>query len=77
MFYIIRNQDCEFLLNKIDVLDKKLDELITRVAGYSSRINSLEAEVKQLKNFSLDEEKLIKLIQENSKVRETIKSIGG
>ena len=74
MSYNLNVQNYEVVMSKLVALEKKVEDLATRVAGYSERINAIEIEIKKPKPF--DEEGLIRLIQKNSKIRGIIFDIG-
>ena len=71
MSYNLQVQNYEITMKKVVAVETKLQDLETRLAGYSERLDALEKYPKPL-----DEEGLIRLIQENSKLREIIKNIG-
>lgn len=72
--YNLSVQNYETMMNKLVAVEKKVEDLTTRVAGYSERINAIEVEIKKPRPF--DEEGLIRLIKENSKIRGIIFAIG-
>ena len=74
MSYNLNVQNYEIVMNKLVALEKKVEDLRTRVAGYSERINAIGIEIKKPRPF--DEEGLIRLIQENSEIRGIIFDIG-
>jgi len=70
-FFMAHMEDSRVFGNNYEVLKKKLDDLETRVAGYSERINGLSAELKKAQESQI--ENLIKELSENGKLREAIK----
>ena len=72
MFYNLHVKNHAILMEKIVAVEKKNEELATKLAGYSERLNGFETEFKKYK--SEEAERLVKLISENSIVREVIRS---
>ena len=70
-FYNGHAQDYIFFSKNSEELKKKLGDLETRVAGYSERINILEADLRKVNKNNLDE--LIKNLKENGEFRQLIK----
>ena len=59
-------------MERLTAVEKKNEELETRAAGYSERINALETKTKKLESG----ETIINLLQTNSELREFIKQHG-
>lgn len=72
-FFNMHMHDYSLFSRNYEELKKRHDELETRTAGYSERINILEAEVRKSKEEVVN--KLIKELVINSKFREMVKKV--
>lgn len=71
-FYNAHIADYTYFEKGYEEIKKKVEDLETRIAGYSERINGLPAEIlKKVQENQIDN--LIKELQENGKLREAIK----